>query len=147
MPLEHQEPQSENNTTEPGDQVAHDQSGDGNSGLPPTSAVMQPPQPPEPQSQPPRETGWRENVTLGIEALGLTALVVYTVFSILQWAQIRYTNQLTARALDGSDKSLTQTLAKMQGQTDATNKLATQAKTQADQAIDSRYKFRHSSHS
>jgi hypothetical protein len=71
-----------------------------------------------------------KNTKLGLEIAGLLVLIVYTVFSALQWLQIRYTNNLTARALDGNDKTLSQTLNKLQGQTDATNRLGDYAQQQ-----------------
>jgi hypothetical protein len=62
------------------------------------------------------------------------ALIVYTVFSILQWAQIRWTNRLTREALNGNGYTLQETLKKLQGQIEATNVLAGHAKDQADHA-------------
>jgi hypothetical protein len=68
------------------------------------------------QPEPKRSGDMRENVKLGIEVLGLLVLIVYTIFSALQWAQMRSTNRLTKEALKGSDIALQQTLAKMQEQ-------------------------------
>ena len=79
-------------------------------------------------------SSWRKNTTLVVEVIGLVALVLYTIFSILQWAQIRWTNRLTREALDGSNNTLQQTLQKMQGQTDATNRLYVEAQNQTRQA-------------
>jgi hypothetical protein len=79
------------------------------------------------------QTDLTKRIEISISALGVLVLIAYTVFSALQWAQIRYTNSLTARALDGSGDSLNKTLAKMQGQIDAMNTLATNAGTQATQ--------------
>lgn len=59
-------------------------------------------------------------------------MIVYTVFAGLQWAQARWTNRLTREALDGNNQTLRQTLAKMQGQIDATHILAGHAKAQAE---------------
>jgi hypothetical protein len=71
-----------------------------------------------------------KRVEMGITALGLAALIVYTIFSIKQWAQIRYTNTLTAKALDSSDKALSQTLIKMQGQIDVASAAVKQSENQ-----------------
>jgi hypothetical protein len=62
----------------------------------------------------------------------LAALIVYTVFSVLQWAQIRWTNRLTREALNGSDSALKQTLEKLQSQINQMSRLADNAGKQAD---------------
>jgi len=46
----------------------------------------------------------------------LAALIIYTIFSVLQWAQIRWTNRLTREALNGSDKALAQTIERLDRQ-------------------------------
>ena len=68
-----------------------------------------------------------------IAGLGCLALIVYTVFSILQWAQIRWTNRLTREALDGNNSSLQQTLGRMSWQIQETHEIAKQTLTQAQQ--------------
>lgn len=91
----------------------------------------QPPQPPRGANQPDDKPGkWRENTKLAFEAIGLTVLIAYTIFSCLQWLQLRWTNRLTREALDGTNTSLQQTLTKMQGQIDATTKLYGEAQKQ-----------------
>lgn len=83
----------------------------------------------------PREASkWREDITLGLEILGLAVLIIYTVFSCLQWLQIRWTNRLTREALDGNNTSLAKTLEKMQGQIDATARFADAAARSATAA-------------
>ena len=80
--------------------------------------------------------GWRENTKLGLEIFGLLILIVYTVFSGLQWVQIRWTNRLTREALDGNNEQLQQTLSKMQGQINQMSRLADNAGRQADKTKD-----------
>lgn len=95
--------------------------------------------PPSPSANPPpdeKPSKWRENTKLGLEIFGLAVLCAYTVFSCLQWLQIRWTNRLTREALDGSGSALTQTLDKMQGQITQMSRLADNAKTQADRTKD-----------
>jgi hypothetical protein len=67
-----------------------------------------------------RKTKLHERVGIIFEGIGLAALIVYTIFSVLQWAQIRWTNRLTREALNGSDKALTQTLERLDRQITAT---------------------------
>lgn len=67
------------------------------------------------------KTDFTKRIEIGIAGLGLLVLIAYTIFSALQWMQIKYTNQLTARALDGNDKALNLTLGKMQAQIDTAN--------------------------
>lgn len=101
-----------------------------------------PPAPPRPPAQPPstprpadnNSRKWRENTKIGLEIFGALLLFAYTWFTCLQWLQIRWTNHLTREALNDNDKTLSQTLAKLQGQIDATNVLAGYAKDQADHA-------------
>lgn len=69
-----------------------------------------------------------------LEIIGVLLLLAYTWFTCLQWLQIRYTNNLTAHALDGNDKALSQTTTKMQGQIDATKNLYKEAQKQTGQA-------------
>jgi hypothetical protein len=82
------------------------------------------------------EKDWRDRAKFWAEIAGLVFLIAYTVFSCLQWLQIRWTNRLTREALDKSNYSLEQTLAKMQGQTDQMHQLAVHAKNQADRTKD-----------
>jgi hypothetical protein len=99
--------------------------------LPPSATPPQPPQPPHSDNPPhDKPTKWRENTKLAFEAVGLTVLIAYTIFSCLQWLQLRWTNRLTREALDSSNISLQQTLAKMQGQIDATTELYREAQKQ-----------------
>lgn len=103
--------------------------------LPPIVAPPEPPQAPASTEAPDKEPSkWRENTKLGLEIAGVVILICYTVFTYLQWHQIRRTNDLTKTALDGSKDSLGQTLLKMQGQTDATNRLYGEAQKQTAQA-------------
>lgn len=96
--------------------------------VPPTATIFNPPQPPPGESPPDKNASkWRENTKLGLEVFGVVLLFAYTWFSCLQWLQIRYTNKLTARALDGSDTSLKLTLEKMQKQIDAMGVFAANA--------------------
>jgi hypothetical protein len=75
------------------------------------------------------EGKWRDNIKLVLEISGLLILLIYTVFSGLQWAQIRLTNRLTKEALGDNSQSLNQTLGKMQLQADAMNRLASAEET------------------
>jgi hypothetical protein len=105
---------------------------------PQMSPTAPPPDPPQPPSAPPsadnNPSKWRENTKIGLEIFGVLLLFAYTWFTCLQWLQIRWTNRLTREALNDNDKTLSQTLAKLQGQIDATNVLAGHAKDQADHA-------------
>jgi hypothetical protein len=101
--------------------------------LQPTLSPQSPHTPPTGTAPDEKSSKRREDVKLGLEILGVVILIIYTVFSALQWAQIRWTNRLTARALDGSDKALSDTLGKMQGQIEATNKLYGEAQRQVAQ--------------
>jgi hypothetical protein len=69
-------------------------------------------------------------ITSTVEIVGILVLITYTIFSGVQWAQMRWTNRLTRESINGSDKSLKQTLEKMQGQIEATNKLYGEAQQQ-----------------
>ncbi len=67
------------------------------------------------------------------------ATIVYTVYAHRQWVAMsgqitvmRDANDLTQKALTGNDKSLEQTLGKMQGQINEMHTLATNAGIQAD---------------
>jgi hypothetical protein len=119
------EPDAEKNTAHTRDNVPAKTGNDADAGLPPVVAPSQPPQAPAPQSPTPENSEkWWKDKKFVLECLGFVVLCGYTWFACLQWLQIRYTNGLTARALDGNDKTLSLTLGKMQGQTDATNRLA-----------------------
>jgi len=88
---------------------------------------------PQPQAPHPRmspATGGK-TPNFALEIIGLVILSIYTIFSALQWAQIRWTNRLTREALNASDQTLHQTMDKMQLQIDATNSLAGYARAQA----------------
>jgi hypothetical protein len=117
--LDHPEFQSEDDPPGTEDEESAGEGGKPPAGVTSVPCSPQPPPPPQAGTEPAKEPGkWKENLKLGIELVGLAAIITYTVFSILQWAQIRYTNRLTARALDSSDKALSETLTKMQGQID-----------------------------
>lgn len=114
------------------------QGGSSDPQLPPAIATPNPP--PSPDSTPtPKEKTYerRENAKLFLEAIGVVLLLVYTVFTALQWSQIRWTNRQTAQALKGSGDALSQTLIKMQGQIDATGRQADRTKDLADKMEDS----------
>ncbi|TCK71610.1 hypothetical protein [Acidipila rosea] len=133
--LDHPEFQSEEDPPNARGDESADKDGKSPVSISPISSHPQPPPTPPGSAQPAKEPSkWRDNVKLGIELLGLAALIVYTVFSILQWAQIRWTNRLTREALNGSDYTLQETLKKMQAQTDATNHLYGEAQKQTAQA-------------
>jgi hypothetical protein len=105
--------------------------------LPTIGNPLQPP--PAPPANPPpdnKPNQRRENTKLGLEIIGLAVLIAYTIFSGLQWLQIRWTNRLTREALNGSNVSLQQTLQKMQNQIDQMSRLADNAGRQADRAKD-----------
>jgi hypothetical protein len=90
--------------------------------------------PPTPATNPPpseKPCKWRENTKLILEIIGLAVLIVYTVFSGLQWAQIRWTNRLTREALNGSNVALQQTLDKMQQQITQMSRMADNTRIQA----------------
>jgi hypothetical protein len=120
-------------TKAPDDKSANNGDNAASQVTPPATPPHPPPTPPS--NCPPKEepTKWRENLKLMFEILGLGVLIAYTVFSALQWAQIRWTNRMTKEALDGSNTSLQQTLNKMQGQIEETHRLYGEAKKQADQ--------------
>lgn len=103
----------------------------------PIGNPLQPP--PAPPANPPpdnKPSQRRENTKLGLEIIGLAVLIAYTIFSGLQWLQIRWTNRLTREALNGSNVSLQQTLQKMQNQIDQMSRLADNAGRQADRTKD-----------
>ncbi|MCU1222888.1 MAG: hypothetical protein JWQ42_981 [Edaphobacter sp.] len=102
------------------------------SGLPPVFTLAQSPQFPAPQNLPPKEKWWKDRKFI-LECLGFLVLLVYTIFSGLQWHEIKRTNGLTQDALKGSDKALSQTLEKLQGQIVAMNGLVAQTGIQAAQ--------------
>src|SRR5271157_2512334 len=114
-----------NSQSQTGDHKATDETDEPKRELPP---IYNPPQPPPPpNTNPPpshKSSQWRENTKLGLEIVGLTVLIAYTIFSCLQWLQIRWTNRLTREALDGSNISLQQTLGKMQEQVNQMSRLA-----------------------
>jgi hypothetical protein len=102
--------------------------------LPPIANPPQPP--PAPPANPPPDkepSKWRENTKLCLEIFGLAVLCAYTVFSCLQWLQIRWTNRLTREALDGSNSALQQTLGRMEWQIKETHEIAKQSLSQATQ--------------
>ncbi len=133
--LEHQEFQSEGDPPDTSGQESAYEGSKAPPSLPPRNSPPQPPPPPEAGNNPAAKgSDWRNNIKLGVECIGLVALIVYTVFSVLQWAQIRWTNRLTREALDGSNSTLSQTLTKMQAQTDATNRLYQEAQKQTASA-------------
>jgi hypothetical protein len=115
----------------PAENEAADNNGSSGSQLPPVIATPDPPPPPanpNPANQNSHE--WRENTKLVLEVIGVVLLLVYTVFTALQWSQIRWTNRLTREALNGSDEALKQTLGKMQAQVNATWASITQSHQQ-----------------
>jgi hypothetical protein len=64
------------------------QGAESDSPMPPTSAGFQPPPPPPSRDATEQEHGepnWRNNLTLGVEIVGLVALIVYTCFAGCQW--------------------------------------------------------------
>jgi hypothetical protein len=120
----------ENHSTDEGNQEPAHNGGESNSQLPPTgTAPDPPPSPPGDTRSDENPSKWRENTKLILEILGLIVLIVYTVFSALQWAQIRWTNHLTREALNASNTSLSQTLEKMQGQINEMHRLADETHT------------------
>jgi hypothetical protein len=122
-----------NPQTQTGTQESQNQTTEARDDLPPTVHVFQSPPTPAADYPPNKEASkWRENTKLSLEITGLLVLIVYTVFSCLQWLQIRWTNRLTREALDGSAISLRQTLDKMQGEINEMKRLADNAGTQAD---------------
>ena len=130
MALDHQKSKPEDDAASAGSQESTNESSEPAVSLLLASGPADPPITPDTHNHTAQKTEqWRDNLKLGVEAIGLAALIVYTVFSVLQWAQIRWTNRLTREALNGNDVSLKQTLGKMQLQTDATNRLATASET------------------
>ena len=111
------------------------QEGGSDQQLPPAITSPNPPPPPPGGSTTNQNSHeWRENTKLVLEVIGVLLLLAYTWFTCLQWLQIRYTNNLTARALDGNGYVLDATLAKMQSQIDVMNRQADAAGKQADAA-------------
>jgi hypothetical protein len=136
-PVTSEIPDQENSERNTAKEPTNNQSSQSHAPLPPRSRSLN--SPPAPPSNPPSNeepSQWRENTKLGLEIFGLLVLICYTVFSCLQWLQIRWTNRLTREALDGSSYSLQQTLTKMQGQINEMHELATQAGKQADRTKD-----------
>lgn len=99
----------------------------------PTIQPQSPPSTPPPNEEPSK---WRENTELGLTIGGLVVVIAYTIFSGLQWAQIRWTNRLTREALDGNGIALQQTLTKLQGQIDQEGRQADNTHTLADRMKD-----------
>ncbi len=132
------EPIEERNSANDADPKTADQSENTKQFTPTTrvSPIQAPPSPHGYQITCKTEKDWRDKVKFGAEIFGLAVLIAYTVFSCLQWLQIRWTNRLTRESLDGSGYALQQTLTKMQGQIDQMHELAVQAKTQADRTKD-----------
>jgi hypothetical protein len=113
-------PQADSDAAAASDEVSADQSEYASNAVADAPGIGQSPQAPAAEEKSKEANGdWREHVKLGIEILGLAALIVYTVFSILQWAQIRWTNRLTREALTLNETTNGQTLTKMQEQIDA----------------------------
>ncbi len=130
-----QQLEPEENSTRAGDHKNTDGFAEGSSSLPPVSAVPQPSQPPPSKRPPVTDTNkWWQDRKFVLELLGFAVLFAYTWFACLQWLQTQYANRLTARALDGSDHTLSETLKKMQAQSDATNNLYREAQKQAASA-------------
>lgn len=122
MPLESNE--HDNDASDAGEREASEQKGEARPQVPPIAPPPNPPIAPPASGQPSQQpSNWRENTKTGLEIFGLVVLVAYTVFSCLQWMQIRWTNRLTREALSHSEETLGQTTDKMQGQIDATNRL------------------------
>jgi hypothetical protein len=120
MPLEGDD--HKNDPSGAAQQIAPNQGGESGSGLPPIVGPPNPPPTPSSENQRGKsDSKWRENTKLGLEIGGLLILLIYTLFSALQWAQIRWTNRLTREALNDNGQSLQATLGKMQGQIDAMN--------------------------
>ncbi len=104
--------------------------------VPPESVTQLPPVTTPPIPPPPTDNfctanqdshEWRENAKFVLQVIGVVLLFVYTVFTVLQWAQIRWTNRLTREALNGSDNALSQTLGTMRQQVntaDAANRIS-----------------------
>jgi hypothetical protein len=72
-----------------------------------------------------------------LAAIGIWALTIYHGQLAAMQGQLnemKHTNDLTQQALNSNGETLRQTLAKMQGQVDATNTLAGHTKDQADKA-------------
>ena len=126
MPLDAQE----DNAARDREDMPPNESEDSGSGLPPVVAPAQPPIPQQPSAEDSQK--WWKDRKFILESLGLAVLCAYTWFACLQWLQIRYTNKLTARALEDNGISLSQTLGKMQGEVDAMNRLVDKAGIQAD---------------
>ena len=121
-----------NPQSETGEHESQNQTPGSRDKLPPIVDSLQPP--PSPSAHAPtgdKRYGWRENTKFALEVIGLCVLIAYTVFSCLQWLQIRWTNRLTREALDGNAQSLYQTLNKMQGEIDEIKRLADNAGIQA----------------
>ena len=124
-PDNHAESETTNQSVDPGPQQ------------PPAIIPPDPPLPPFGGSaayQEPHER--REKTKLVLEVIGGVLLLVYTVFTALQWSQIRWTNRLTDQALKGSGDALSQTLTKMQGQIDAAGRQADRTKDLSDRMKD-----------
>jgi hypothetical protein len=128
------------NEDTPGDnaesETANKDDGSG-SQLPPV--IRSPDSPPPPPSgsaayQKPYER--RDNTKLVLEILGVLILIIYTVFTALQWSQIRWTNRLTHQALSDNGDALAKTLIKMQGQIDTAGRQADRTKDLADRMKD-----------
>jgi hypothetical protein len=115
-------PDSQNGVGYKGDDISTKESNGGGVGLPP---IVLPPNTPQPLGSPNQPAGepkkWWQDRKYVLELCGFVILCAYTWFACLQWLQIRYTNGLTARALDGNKQTLDLTLGKMQAQIDTAN--------------------------
>lgn len=134
MPFENQKSDPVGDASVAGQHEASEDVNSSTSNLPPVFTPLQPPQPPAtPPHSPAKKYDRHKVITSAVEIVDLSVLIVYTVFSCLQWLQIRWTNRLTREALNDSNTTLQQTLAKMQGQIDATNRLYGETQKQTTQ--------------
>ncbi len=76
---------------------------------------------------------WTRYLEVGCAVLLVLITGKYTYYAGHQLTEMRRTNDLTQQALNGSNQSLSETIAQMQEQSDQTGRLADNAGTQATQ--------------
>jgi hypothetical protein len=76
-----------------------------------------------------RSTQRRDRTRLVVEVLTFLAVFGYGLVTVFMWKEMRRTNDLTQKALNGSSQALDQTLAEMSDQAEQTGRLADETHT------------------
>jgi hypothetical protein len=132
--LEHQEFQSEDDPPDTTDDKPNRYKHHAHDSAEGRGFFSDPPDPPEsPRTTPPspdHSGHWYKDRKFVLEVLGFLVLFAYTWFACLQWLQIRWSNRLTREALNDNSFTLQETLKKLQGQIEATDRLYVEAQKQ-----------------